>query len=139
MTFIQNNLTYYSVLQICSVLEFPRSTYYKALVCVPSTRRQEYEEFGRKVKQSYEDSKKTYGAVKICRILNDSGTPCSVKWVQRHMSEQGLRSVVVKKYNHHANHGSVSDDKANILNRDFGTETINQKRCTDITYIHVQK
>jgi transposase len=25
------------------------------------------------------------------------------------------------------------------LKRDFGTETINQKWCTDITYIHVQK
>jgi len=27
----------------------------------------------------------------------------------------------------------------NILKRDFGTETINQKWCTDITCIHVQK
>ena len=27
----------------------------------------------------------------------------------------------------------------NILKRDFGTGTINQKWCTDITYIHVQK
>ena len=139
MAFIQNNQTDYSISQLCSALKFPRSTYYKALVCVSSDRRQEYEEFGRKVKQAYEDSKKRYGAVKICRILNDSGTPCSVKRVQRHMAEQGLRSVVVKKYNHHANHGSVPDDKTNILKRDFGTETINQKWCTDITYIHVQK
>ena len=68
-----------------------------------------------------------------------AGPPCRVKRVQRHMAEQGLCSVVVKKYNHHANHGSVPDDKANILKRDFGTETINQKWCTDITYIHVQK
>ena len=53
------------------------------------------------------------------------------------MVEQGLRSVVVKKYNHHANHGSDPDDKVNILKRDFGTKTINQKWCTDITCIHV--
>ena len=127
MAFIQDNLTDYPVSQICSALKFPRSTYYKALICVPSKRRQEYEEFDRKVKQAYEDSKKRYGAVKICRILGDSGTPCSVKRVQRHMAEQGLRSIVVKKYNHHANHGSVPDDKTNLLKRDFGTETINQK------------
>lgn len=43
-----------------------------------------------------------------------------------------------KKYNHHANHGIVPDDKENILKRDFEAETINQKWCTDITYIHVQ-
>ena len=99
----------------------------------------EYEKFGRKVKQAFEDSKRRYGAVKLCHVLNGAGTPCSIKRVQRHMAEQGLRSVVVKKYSHHANHGSIPDDKVNILKRDFGTETINPKWCTDITYIHVQK
>ncbi len=99
----------------------------------------EYGEFGRKVKQAFEDSKRRYGAAKLCRVLNAAGTPCSTKRVQRHMAGQGLRPVVVKKYNHHANHGSIPDDKVNILKRDFRTETINQKWCTDITYIHVQK
>ncbi len=139
MAFIQNNLSNYSASQLCSALKFPRSTYYKALVRVPSNKQKVYEEFGRKVKQTYDDSKQRHGAVKICHALNDNGTPCSVKRVQRHMAEQGLRSIVVKKYNHHANHGSIPDDKKNILGRDFGTDTINQKWCTDITYIHVQK
>ncbi len=49
------------------------------------------------------------------------------------MAEQGLRSVVAKKYNHHANHGTVPDNKDNILKREFEAETINQKWCTDIT------
>ena len=139
MAFIQNNLADYSVSQLCSALKFPRSTYYKALVRVPSNKQKEFEEFGRKVKQAYEDPKQGYGAVKICRILNDNGTPCSVKRVQRHMAEQGLCSAVVRKYNHRANHGSIPDNKVNILKRDFETEAINQKWCTDITYIHVQK
>ncbi len=55
------------------------------------------------------------------------------------MAGQGLRSIVVKKYNHHVDHGAVPDDKVNILKRDFKAETINQKWCTDITYIHVLK
>lgn len=129
----------YTVSQLCSALKFPRSTYYKALVRVPSNRKKEYKNFSRKVKQIYDDSQKRYGAVKICRILNSEGNHCSIKRVQRHMSIQGLRSVVVKKYNHHGNHGSVPSDKENILQRDFQAETINQKWCTDITYIHVQK
>ena len=61
------------------------------------------------------------------------------KEIQRHMAAQGLRSVVVKKYNHHANQGTVPADKENILKRDFQAETINRKWCTDITYIHVLK
>ncbi len=137
--FIQNHLNHYTVSQLCSALKFPRSTYYKALVRVPSNRQEEYEEFGRKVKQAYDESRQRYGAVKICRTLNNNGTLCSVKRVQRHMEQQGLRSVVVKKYNHHANHGAIPDDKANILKRDFTARTINQKWCTDITYIHVLK
>ncbi len=139
VAFIQNNLTNYSVSQLCSALKFPRSTYYKALVCVPSNKQKVYEEFSRKVKQTYDAPKRRYGAVKICHALNDNGTPLSVKRVQRHMAEQGLRSIIVKKYNHHASHGSIPDDKKNILGRDFSTEAINQKLCTDITYIHVQK
>lgn len=109
------------------------------MVRVPSNRQEEYEKFSHKVKQVYDDSKQRYGAVKICHILNSSGITCSVKRVQRHMANQGLRSVVVKKYNHHANHGTVPNDKANILGRDFEAETIHQKWCTDITYIHVLK
>lgn len=139
MTFIQNNLKSYTISQLCSALKFPRSTYYKALVCVPSNRQKEYEEFSRKVKQAFDESKQRYGAVKICRSLNDNETSCSLKRVQRHMAAQGLRSVVVKKYNHHANHGTVPDNKKNILERNFEAESINQKWCTDITYIHVLK
>lgn len=139
MTFIQNHLNHYTVSQLCSALKFPRSTYYKALVCVPSNRQKEYEEFSKQVNRTYNESKQLYGVVKICRCLNDNGTACSLKRVQRHMSAQGLRSIVVKKYRHQANHGSVPDDKENILQRNFTAETIHQKWCTDITYIHVLK
>lgn len=139
MTFIKANLNDYTVSQLCSALKFPRSTYYKALVCVPSNRQKKYETFSKQVKQIYDESKQRYGAVKICRSLNDNGIVCSLKRVQRHMAAQGLRSVVVKKYNHHANQGTVLADKENILKRDFQAETINRKWCTDITYIHVLK
>ena len=38
-------LTHYTVSQLCGTLKFLRSTYYKALVCVPSNRQKKYEEF----------------------------------------------------------------------------------------------
>ena len=136
MTFIQEQLKHYTLTQLCTALKFPRSTYYKALVCVPSNRKMEHQEFSKEVKRVFDESKGIYGAVKICRSLNDNGMACSLKRVQRHMKAQELRSKVVKKYNHHANKGTVPNDKENILNRDFKAVTINQKWCTDITYIH---
>ena len=125
--------------QLCDALKFPRSTYYKALLSAPSNRQKEYEQFSREVGQAFEDSKRRYGAVKICRVLNDKGISCSLKRVQRHMVRLGLRSVVMRKYNHQASHGTAPGDKENLLNRDFGADTINQKWCTDITYIYVEK
>lgn len=124
---------------MCKVLKFSRSTYYKALVSVPSNKALKYQKFSLDVKQCYDESKKRYGAIKIHRKLNEAGISCSIKRVQRHMQVQGLQSIVVKKYNHKANQGKVPDDKKNILNRDFTTDTINQKWVTDITYIHVLK
>lgn len=44
-----------------------------------------------------------------------------------------------KKYNHHANHGAVPNDKESILKCDFSADSINPKWCTDITYIYVLK
>ena len=110
---------------MCKALKFPRSTYYKALICEPSNKRKEHQEFSEKVKQCFDSSKGRYGAVKICKKLNDSGVLCSIKRVQRHMQSQGLRSVVTKRYNHKSNYGNIPSDKENILNRDFETSHMN--------------
>lgn len=54
------------------------------------------------------------------------------------MSELGIRSIVVKKYRHFSSNKPVIE-KENILNQDFTATGINQKWCTDITYIHTKK
>lgn len=38
VTFIQHNFSSYTISQLCSILKFPRSTYYKVLVRVPSNK-----------------------------------------------------------------------------------------------------
>lgn len=122
---------------MCHALKFPRSTYYKALLSEPSSKKKAYEEFSNQVLEHYQESKGRYGAVKLHKVLNSKDIPCSIKRVQRHMKGLNIRSVVVKKYNHKANQGQVPDDKENILNRDFSANSINEKWVTDITYIHV--
>ena len=51
------------------------------------------------------------------------------------MADLQIRSIVVKKFKYH-NEKVKSEEKQNILNRDFTTKGINQKWCTDITYIY---
>ena len=137
MSFIQKHLHLYTVRQMCKTLKFPRTTYYRALLSEPSNKKKEYEAFSEKVMEYYLDSQNRYGAVKLCRILNDNGIPCSVKRVQRHMKRLRIHSVVVRKYKYRTNRGRLPEDKENILKRNFTTKTINEKWVTDITYIHV--
>lgn len=47
----------------------------------------------------------------------------------------GIRSIVIKKFRYHSEK-ITSESKENILSQDFNTTGINQKWCTDITYIH---
>lgn len=51
------------------------------------------------------------------------------------MSQLQIRSIVTKKFYYHSEK-PVSGPRENVLNRDFTTTSINQKWCTDITYIH---
>ena len=90
------------------------------------------------IKQIWTESKSRYGAPKIHKILNSRGIKVSIKRVQRYMSAMCIRSIVVKKFRYHTEK-VTSDDKENILNRDFKTTGINQKWCTDITYIYTIK
>ncbi len=122
---------------MCKVLKFPRSTYYAVINHVTSQREIDYNKFSNEVQFYYDESKGRYGAIKIQRDLEEAGIPCSVKRVQRHMANLGIRSIVVRKYTYQKNQGKVPDDKENILNRNFNASTINQKWVTDITYIYV--
>lgn len=54
------------------------------------------------------------------------------------MKDMKIRSIVVKKFRYHSEK-TDSYGKENILNRDFSTTSINQKWCTDITYISTIK
>ena len=51
------------------------------------------------------------------------------------MSDMGIRSIAVKKFRYYTDKSSL-EERTNIINRDFTTTGINQKWCTDITYIH---
>lgn len=50
----------------------------------------------------------------------------------------GIRSIVIKKYCPYSSKSST-EERENLLNRDFKATSIHQKWCTDINYIYTIK
>jgi putative transposase len=120
---------------MCTVLQFPRSTYYQSLQKTESFRDRENKELTKKIRQIHLDSKERYGAPKIHHVLLQTGYQLSLKRVQRLMKQANIRSITKKKYRPYSSKQKVVQLK-NLLKRDFSTTTINEKWVADITYIH---
>lgn len=124
---------------MCKVLGIRRSTYYKRIHHTASDRELINRTLDNDIMNVYSDSKKRYGAPKIHKVLESFGWSVSIKRVQRRMRILGIHSIVIKKYRYYPSKQVIGDNKYNLIDRDFSTTSINQKFCTDITYIGTQQ
>ena len=92
------------------------------------------------IKKIYDSSKGRYGSPKITKVLKNEGINVSQKRVARRMKFLGLRSIVIKKFNHN---GILKIDNTkeypNLLEQDFFAEKPSQKWVGDITYIYTKE
>ena len=87
----------------------------------------------------WQDSKKRYGAKKVNAKLRKMGLEVNLKRVKRIMKENRIFSIITKRYRYYKKEKEDASVPRNILNRDFSTETINEKWVSDITYIWSRK
>lgn len=91
------------------------------------------------IKKIFEESKQRYGSPKITKVLNSKGIKTSQKRVARRMRKLGLRSIVVKKYNHNGNKKVDDTAKTNLLEQNFFADNPSEKWVGDITYIYTKE
>lgn len=121
---------------MCRVMQVSSSGYYYWLKHPIGKREIERSELSVKIKESYDESKGTYGSPRITKALQAGGTEVSRPRVARIMRGMGLRSIVRRKWRACT---TDSDHRlavcANLLDRDFHSDKLGEKWVGDLTYI----
>ena len=122
---------------MCKCLGIHHSIYYYHVKHTTNSYKESNRELDVEIKRIFEESKLRYGSPKITKVLKEQGIKVSQKRVARRMKELGLRSIVVKKFNH-SGKSKIDGTKEypNLLEQNFYAEKPSQKWVGDITYIY---
>ena len=125
---------------MCKCLGIHHSVYYYHCNHTTNSYKIANQKLDVEIKKIYDLSKGRYDSPKITKALKNKGINVSQKRVARRMKILGLRSIVIKKFNHAGN--SKTDNTReypNLLEQDFFAEKPSQKWVGDITYIYTKE
>ena len=129
----------YDIRMLCKAVNLHHSVYYYHKHNKENSYKKANEELDKKILVEFENSKQRYGSPKITQILNQQGIKVSQKRVARRMKALGIKSIIVKKFNHNENKKVDDANKENLLAQNFKTEKPGQKWVGDITYIYTKE
>ena len=129
----------FSVSLMCQVLEVSRSCYYQWLKRPESARELEDQELTVQLKQSFDESRQTYGTRRLKADFSAQGLVVSRRRIGRLMFEADL--VVKTKRKFKATTYSQHDNPiaSNLLDRQFNVAQPDEYYVGDITYIPTQE
>ena len=129
----------YDIRTLCKAVKLHHSVYYYHKQNKENSYKKANEELDKKIIEEFEKSKKRYGSPKITKMLNKQGIKVSQKRVARRMKVLGLRSIILKKFNHSGNKKVDDKNKKNLLDQNFNAEKPGEKWVGDITYIYTKE
>lgn len=123
----------YPIWLLCEIAGISRSSYYK----YKKRPLKEDTKIDKLIIDIYNKSNKRFGYRSIKSTLkNEYNLTVNHKKIQRIMKENGIQSIVRKKYKKPKEQNII---KENLLNRDFNSTKPGEKFVTDITYIPTQR
>jgi len=137
--FIERHHERFTVTRMCDLMAVSQSAYYDWLKRPESARSLEDRRLSKKVKESHEKSRKTYGARRILKDLVDDNESISRTRVGRLMKQQGLESKGKRKFKATTNSNHGRPVAANLLDRAFMVEQPDTVYAGDITYIQTDE
>lgn len=127
----------HNVNKACELLSVSRSAYYVWSEHVPSRRDLSDAELAGRIVEIHEESRNTYGAPRIHRVLKRKGVHVSKKRVARIMAEKGLAGRCRKRWRKTTIADEEAQKAAELLKRRFSPDENQRDRIYvgDITYI----
>jgi putative transposase len=124
----------HTIAAMCRVLRVRRSGYYAWRGRGPSQRIRQERELVPVMCRLHDETKQSYGAVKLWRALNVQGIRCGKHKVARLRRAQGLETRRIKRYRraYSTNHSAPAP---NLLNQSFTVDALNRVWVSDITFI----
>ena len=130
---------FYDIRMLCKAVNLHHSVYYYHKQNKENSYKKANEELDKKILEEFEKSKKRYGSPKITKILNQQGIKVSQKRVARRMKALGIKSIIVKRFNHNGNKKVDDTNKENLLAQNFKALKPGMKWVGDITYIYTKE
>lgn len=121
---------------LCEALGVSHGGFYAWLTRPPSHRARRDETLGTKVRASFLQSDRTYGARRVWHDMLADGETCGLHRIERLMRRHALRARPRRRrLPADAGERSPAVVSPNILNRQFGAPAPNRKWVADFTYI----
>jgi len=125
----------FEVMKMCRVLGASRSGYYTHLRRGLSPRREENERLTARIREIWAARRKVYGSPRITAELCSEGLRCGKNRIARLMRENGIRSVMNRRFKVTTRSDHRWPLAEDLVGRDFATASINELWASDITYI----
>jgi len=126
------------VLSMCRVFNVSSQGYYSWLKRPLSKQAQSNQQLDTKIKETFEQHKKRYGAPRITKELNALGVPVSQNRVAKRMQLLQLKAKQARKFKVTTDSRHNKPVAPNLLNQDFMAKQPNKKWVGDITYVWTQ-
>lgn len=137
--FMKDHRDEFKIEKMSNIFNISRSGYYKFIVRKPSDRAQENERLLSKIKESYQDSRRTYGSPRVYSELKACGEACSRKRVARIMKEHGMAAKMKKRFKVTTKANPNEIPAPNLLKQNFVAEAPNQRWVADFTYVDTKE
>jgi putative transposase len=125
----------FEVRKMCRVLGVSRSGYYAYLRRGLNQRHEENRNLLTKISEVWNLSRKLYGSPRITAELRAQGIRCGENRIARIMRENGIASLIRKRYKVTTNSDHKLPVAEDLVRRDFTATAPNRLWVSDITYI----